>query len=132
MDNPITGQCMCGSIKYTSEAEPLFSLLCQCTQCQKITGSGHSAQFAIDANKTKITGDVNKYKLTSDSGNAVESAFCPNCGNPIYKTTSMMTDTFVFHASTLDDPSEFKPGMVVFSSSGQPWDHIDRTLERKG
>ncbi len=131
MKLPFTGQCMCGTISYTCECEPMFSLLCQCTQCQKITGSGHSAQFAVDANKTEIEGLVKKYKLISDAGNSVESAFCPNCGNPIYKTTSMMPDTFVFHAATLDDQRFFKPKFVVNSGSGQLWDHIDPGIERK-
>jgi len=131
MKNTIAGQCMCGSVQYSSEAEPRFAILCQCLQCQKITGTGHSAQFAVDANSTTVKGAVGQYELTSDAGNAVTSAFCPVCGNPIFKTTSMMPDTLVFHASTLNDPSMFKPGAVVFSGSAQEWDYIDPAIERK-
>jgi len=141
MSYQFNGQCACGSITYTCDAEPKFTLICQCRQCQRITGTGHSAQFAVDTSNIRITGEVSTYELTSDAGNAVKSAFCGQCGNPIYKTTSMNPDMLVFHAATLDDPSAFKPQMVVFSSSSQPWDHIDPSqpwdhidpsIERKG
>lgn len=131
LKTPFAGQCMCGSVQYTCESEPKFSLLCQCTQCQKITGAGHAAQFAVDANKTAITGSVETFDLVSDAGNAVASAFCPICGNPIYKTTSMMPDTFVFHAGTLNEPSAFRPQFVVYSCASQPWDQISPEIDRK-
>jgi len=121
---------MCGSIQYTCASKPKFSLICQCRQCQQITGSGHSAQFAVDEDKTDIVGAVMTFDLTSNAGNAIKSAFCGTCGNPIYKTTSMMPGTLVFHAATLDDPSAFKPKMVVFSDSAQPWDHVDPAVGR--
>lgn len=131
MKPPITGRCMCGTISYQCTANPKFTLLCHCTQCQKITGTGHSAQFAMDAETTEVTGDVCTFELTSNAGNLVTSAFCGNCGNPIYKTTSMMPDTFVFHVGTLDEPGAFAAQFANHSKSAHPWDHIDPTIERK-
>ncbi len=131
MNTLITGQCLCGSITYRCEAEPGFSLLCQCTQCQKITGAGHSAQFSMSADTTVILGTVKTYTLTSDAGNSVVSAFCPTCGNPIYKTTSVMPDAYFFHAATLDDPSLFKPEIAVYANSAQHWDFIDPDVKRQ-
>jgi len=131
MTSKVSGQCSCAAVSYTCESEPKFSVLCQCRQCQRITGTGHGAQFAIEANNTTITGNVQTYDLTSDQGNKVVSAFCGQCGNPMYKTTSMMPNLLFFHAATLDDPSLFEPQMVVFSESAQPWDHIDPAIERK-
>jgi len=88
-------------------------------------------QFAVDSDKTTITGEVQSYALKADSGNDVTSAFCGQCGNPIYKTTSMMPDMLVFHVATLDNPADYKPQMVVNTDSAQPWDHIDPTIARK-
>lgn len=127
----LSGQCACGSIRYECGAEPAFSLICQCRQCQRITGTGHSAQFAVDKESTQIKGDPNYFEMTSDAGNEVTSAFCGNCGSPVFKTTAMMPRFIVFHAATLDEPSRFKPEMVVYSEAGQLWDHIDSALPRK-
>ena len=132
MSDQYKGQCACGSIRYACSAEPSFTLMCQCRQCQRITGTGHSVQFAVDANKTTVKGEISTYDLLSDAGNEVMSAFCGDCGNPIYKTTSMNPDMLVFHAATLDDPSVLSPQVVLFSSCAQPWDHIDPSIERKG
>jgi len=124
MQSKLSGQCSCGEISYTFSEEPKFSLMCQCRQCQRITGTGHAVQFAVETDKTSIVGNVQTYKLKADSGNDVLSAFCGSCGNPIYKTTSGMPEMIVFHAATLDDPSLLQPQMVVNSDSAQPWDYI--------
>jgi hypothetical protein len=36
----------------------------------------------------------------------------------------------VIVASSLDDPSIFKPAMDIFTSSAQPWDHMDPALPK--
>ncbi|MBX2837518.1 MAG: GFA family protein [Gammaproteobacteria bacterium] len=130
MDSSYTGGCQCGAIQYVCSQAPRFSVICQCRQCQRITGSGHAAQFAVERTSTTITGTVQTFALTSDAGNQVESAFCGQCGSPLYKTTSMMPNVLVFHVGSLDDPSAFKPQMVVHSESGHAWDTIDPAIPR--
>jgi hypothetical protein len=34
------------------------------------------------------------------------------------------------HVGTLDDPSGFKPQVVMFASRGHGWDHLDPALPR--
>lgn len=127
----ITGRCACGSITYECSEAPKFSIMCQCRQCQRTTGAGHTAQFAVNVSKSTINGNVKFFDLTSDTGNTVKSAFCETCGNPIYKTTSMAPDLIMFHAATLDDPSTYQPQMVVYSNFAQAWDQIDPDIPRK-
>jgi len=33
-------------------------------------------------------------------------------------------------ATSLDDPSIFKPGMDIYTSSAQAWDHMDPALPK--
>jgi hypothetical protein len=35
----ITGSCVCGQLRYTAQAEPIFSAVCHCKTCQKQTGT---------------------------------------------------------------------------------------------
>jgi hypothetical protein len=128
MSTELTGGCACGQVRYETTGTPAFSLLCQCRQCQRITGSGHSAQFAASADATTIQGEIRYYRFTADSGNAVDTGFCPVCGNPILKKTSGFPQFLFFHASSLDVPEAFHPQMVVWSSCKQPWDHTDPAL----
>ena len=130
MNETLTGRCSCGEISYSCVGPVMFSMICQCRQCQRITGTGHAAQFGIKAEYTTIIGNVKSYSLEADSGNEVVSAFCGTCGNPVYKTTTRMPDVYVFHAGTLDNPELFDPKMVVFSDSAQPWDFVNPDIER--
>lgn len=130
MSEKISGRCTCGAIKY-STAAPQFSLICQCRQCQRISGSGHAAQFAVLQADTTIEGTVTFYDQHADSGDTVSSGFCAKCGNPILKKTTKLPELFFFHAATMDDPALFKPQMVVYEDSKQPWDYIDPSIPRK-
>lgn len=130
MSKKISGQCACGQIKYTTNAEPEFTVICQCRQCQRISGSGHAAQFMVPVKDTSIEGDLKFYEMTADSGDMVSSGFCPNCGSPILKKTTKMPELYSFHAGSMDDPSLYKPQIVVYEESKQPWDYVDPDIPR--
>ena len=131
MKENISGRCVCGEIKYTVTVESQFTLICHCKQCQRITGSGHAAQFAVPVEETVIEGELRFYEQKAESGNTVSSGFCAICGSPILKKTTQMPELLFFHAGTLDDPSTFTPQIVVFEDSKQPWDHVDPAIPRK-
>ena len=128
MKSKQTGGCTCGSVRYETQLEPEFSVICHCRQCQRTTGTGHAASFAVIANVTTVTGDIQYYDQTSDDGNTTSSGFCKNCGNPVIKKSSGYPQYLFFHAATLDDPSSYKPQMVVYSEFKQPWDFVDPKL----
>jgi hypothetical protein len=113
MDNKIIGGFACGAIRYESNESPKFSLICQCRQCQHIPGSGHAAQFAVAEESTQIQGKVKYYDQASDSRNTVNSRFCSHCGSPVFKKSTGGPGLLFFHAGTLDDPSIYKPKMVL-------------------
>jgi hypothetical protein len=124
----ITGGCQCGAVRYAASTSPSFSIICCCTQCQKITGSGHAPQFALAKADVTLTGTPTRYILAADSGNEVTSAFCATCGSPLYKTSVGHPEFMFFHAATLDDPSLYRPQSVVWVRSRQPWDYVDPAL----
>lgn len=127
----LKGHCLCGSVQYEIKAAPELSFLCQCRQCQRITGSGHSAEFMVPHEAVSISGELKSYEMNSDKGNTVNSTFCPTCGNPVFKKSSGYPGLLFFHAATLETPASFKPQKVFWASSSQPWDHVDPKLEVK-
>lgn len=128
MEPTINGGCACGAIRYAVSRAPAFSLICQCRQCQRISGAGHSAQFAVPVESVTVQGEIKFFGLTADDGNSVASGFCANCGSPILKKTSGSPQYLFIHAATMDDPGLFQPQMVVWSGSRQPWDYVDPKL----
>ena len=81
----LTGGCLCGSVRYASDAEPAFVGVCHCATCQKNTGSAFSLNLAMSTSAVTMTGDsLATYEdRTGASGQPFYRAFCSRCGSPI-------------------------------------------------
>jgi hypothetical protein len=130
MGTTYTGGCNCGAIRYAIAAEPLMAGHCQCRDCQQESGTGHASQIAFPVAAVKLEGKATHWDKAADSGNIVTRAFCPKCGSPVYSRNSGMPDFFFARAASLDDPARYAPQMVVWTSSGFAWDHLDPALPR--
>jgi hypothetical protein len=126
----ITGGCQCGQVRYESSAEPLFTGNCHCRDCQRSTGGAYMPASALPASELKVNGEVKYYESLADSGNTFSRGFCPKCGGRVFGKTSGMPQLILITAGSLDDPSRFKPRMDFFTSSAQPWDHMDPALPK--
>ena len=124
----LVGGCSCGAVRYQIAGEPGFSFLCYCRNCQQATGTGHAPSFAIDRKDWSVSGKLSTFETGSDSGSRVSRCFCPTCGSPLFGTTSKYPETVIVFATSLDDPSAFKPQRAIFTESAQPWDTIDSAL----
>jgi hypothetical protein len=123
----ITGGCLCGSVRYTSEAEPALVAVCHCPTCQKNTGSAFSLNIAIPTDAVTITGGTHAtYEDRSGaSGNPFFRTFCSRCGSPISGSGQAYPGLTFIKAGTLDDPSWVKPGVHMWCSAKQPWVMIE-------
>jgi hypothetical protein len=125
MPTTYRGGCHCGAIRYEIAAEPMFGGQCQCRDCQHETGGGHTSFMAFPADAVKLTGTPRFHEVTADSGNRVRRGFCPTCGSAVVALSSGMPEMTTVPAGSLDDPSVFKPGFVVYTSRGHAWDLVD-------
>jgi hypothetical protein len=124
------GGCMCGAVRYECTADPMFMGNCHCRDCQQSGGAAYGAAIGVPRNAVKLTGDVKYYESKADSGNMSKRAFCPNCGSRLFSLPPFAPDLMVIQAASLDDPSIFKPAMDIYTSSAQPWDHMDPALPK--
>ena len=107
MSDKYTGQCLCGSFRYsipTIDLEGAFS--CHCIDCRWATGSDFAAviPFKID----NLNGDVSALKkLThkSGSGKDLHRYCCQDCYSPIYINVTRSGGTYLY-AGTLDNISD--------------------------
>jgi len=129
MSQKLEGGCLCGAVRYESDAEPLFAVNCHCRHCQMTSGSTHLPGIGLPASAFTLTGDVTQYKITNDRGGTSMRAFCPTCGTPIMGQIEGEPLVFL-HVITLDDPSVFTPQMDIFESSAQHFDRFDAAVPR--
>ena len=124
-----TGGCVCGAIRYEVNAEPIVMFNCHCRDCQKITGGPYTPVVYVPANAFKITkGTPKYYKTTSEIMGDNVRGFCPDCGSRLFG--GMSAEGQGITASSLDDPTLFKPQFEIFTSDTQPWDHMDPKLPK--
>jgi len=126
-----TGGCLCGAVRYESVGEPLFSLLCHCRDCQHQSGGAYVAAMRVPAAGFRVTkGQPRLYVSSSDAGNRVTRAFCPECGCPLFIRVSARPEIVGLRVGSLDDPSGFRPEADIFVKSAQPWDHMNPDLPK--
>ncbi len=124
MAKTITGGCRCGAVRYECAAEPILAAHCQCRQCQRASGGGHTSFIVVPKDALKVSGEVRYFDHKADSGNIAGNGFCPTCGSHLLGRTSGMPEVMAIKVGSLDDPSWFTPGMTVFTASAQPWDRV--------
>lgn len=80
----VTGSCHCGQITYEAEVDPERVSVCNCTDCQVLTGAAFRVSVPAPAASFRLlTGQPKVYVKTADSGARRRHSFCQNCGAPI-------------------------------------------------
>lgn len=129
MDDPMTGQCLCGAVTFriTGAFEHFF--LCHCGRCRKDTGSAHSANlFSSTAKITWLSGEENirTFRLY---GSRHVKCFCTDCGSALPFSQSE-DGVLVVPAGSLDGPTGIRPDAHICVSSRAPWDDDLASLDR--
>ena len=125
----IEGGCLCGDIRYKSEAEPLVTVLCHCINCQKQSGGAYSLNIVMPKGSLDVQGEMTTYVDTGDSGSTLDRSFCGRCGSGITSEPSVMDTITVLKAGTLDDTSWVKPVMEIYCDSAQEWTRVHTELQ---
>lgn len=119
----ITGQCLCGAIKYELLNPPAMNGVCHCKNCQRQAGSAFSTLAGVAKSDFSLT--LGKMKLyedgDTDSGNTVKRFFCGDCGSPIYSAVPDSPDMVFLKTGTMDDTTAFTPQFNVWCSTKQNW-----------
>ena len=81
----IVGGCLCGSVRYESEAEPTLTAVCHCHHCQKQTSSAFSILVALPKGGLRTEGEALAAFETVgvDTGLSVTRRFCFKCGSAV-------------------------------------------------
>lgn len=124
----LDGQCLCGQCRLSGDGPALKVVHCQCTDCQKLSGTGHKTNVVVAKGTVILTGPVTTFKSLADSGNENSRSFCANCGTQMLRTNSGMPDVAIIHAGTLNSPVNVTPEAVIWNKSAVAWDYCDPKL----
>lgn len=119
----VHGSCHCGQIAYEAEVNPDKVNVCNCRDCQMLSGSGWrvSVQAPVETFRL-LSGKPKVYVKTADSGTKRRHAFCGNCGTPV--SSSADSDQPPFYSlriGCLKERDQLAPKRQIWLRSKLPW-----------
>ena len=127
----ISGGCLCGSVRYSTEAEPAMVAVCHCSDCQKQSGSPFSVNVLVPNAEIAWDGETrSQYVVDGDSGQPVTRNFCRNCGSPLATELPAFNDLAALKAGTLDDSSWVKPTIQIWCDDARTWGVLDDGIQK--
>ena len=94
-----------------------------------MTGGAYTPVVYVPAKAFKLTkGAPCFYNTSSEAMGDNKRAFCPECGSRLFGAITEQARGIT--ASSLDDPTLFKPQFEIWTSEAQPWDHMDLKLQK--
>jgi hypothetical protein len=125
----LDGRCLCGKVTYHCDGEPMATLLCHCTDCQRQTGTAFSIVVGVEREALHVDGAVSSFTTVGeDTGEAVHRQFCTACGSPIVSLPDATPDLAFIKAGTLNDRSWLEPEMEIWCRSAHPYVTFDDEL----
>ena len=119
----VQGGCHCGYITFEADVDPDAVRICHCTDCQQLTGSAYRVNVNVPKARFKLLGGKPKtYVKTAESGNKRAHGFCPECGTPIYSTsTAADPESYGLRVGTIKQRQQLPPKKMGWCSSALPW-----------
>ncbi|KAH6655633.1 Mss4-like protein [Truncatella angustata] len=119
----LSGHCLCGSIKYKVDADPLIVGYDHCDDCQRQSGSTYSLVVVVPKDKLTITGNPKKYSSKGSSGQQVHRIFCGDCGSPIAHDPDAAPEIIALKGGTLsnEDKQKLKPDTEIWTVGKLPF-----------
>ncbi len=119
----VTGSCHCGQITYEAEIDPERASLCNCTDCQVLSGAPFRVSVHAPAPTFRLlTGSPKTYVKTGDSGGRRRNSFCANCGSPIAACADSDTPpTYSLRVGCLAQKAALPPKRRIWCRSALPW-----------
>ena len=126
MTQALEGGCLCSSVRYSANAQPMMVGHCYCVDCRKSSGTSHCTHAVVPDASFSMSGEIKYYERPADSGKLVTRGFCPACGSAILSRNSGMPGMTFIRVSSLDDPEAVEPQMTVYAARAPSWAVLDR------
>jgi hypothetical protein len=102
---PLTGGCLCGSVRYEARPEAPEGYYCHCRMCQLAFGNTRAAFVNLRKDQVLWTGvPPTRYA----SSKIAMRSFCGQCGTPL-TFEYLASDYLDLSVGSFDDPSALKP-----------------------
>jgi hypothetical protein len=118
MAGPRQGGCRCGKVRFEAKGQPLLTLACHCTGCQKMTSSAFALTDTYPASAFKlIAGET----AIGGIHGATRHHFCDYCKSWTHTQPEGMDEIVNVRSTLFDEPATERPFVEIFAGEGLPW-----------
>jgi hypothetical protein len=118
----IDGSCHCGEVRYEAEVDPETVVLCNCTDCQIMSGGiGHVNVPVAESDFHLVSGTLAEYVKTGQSGRQRVNGFCSACSTQIYAMNAEGPRVFGLRVPTSRQREELVPKRQGWHRSQPSW-----------
>lgn len=82
-DDPLTGGCLCGTVRYEVTGPFISASYCHCTRCQRRTGAAASANARVARSDFHLLSGADALR-TFRPGDGAPKVFCAECGSAVF------------------------------------------------
>jgi hypothetical protein len=122
----LTARCACGAVEVRLAGQVKSMFMCSCEDCQRASGTGHSAAFLLRAADVTVSGKTKNHSRSADSGAIFTRWFCPECGTPLCAQSSRGLELMTIPVGLLGAAALpwFAPNQLLFARTHRDWDVI--------
>lgn len=118
-DPPYEGGCLCGAVRYRLNQRPQTMNACHCDACKKMSGGTNLLIITAPRDAfAHLSGEVQRFRRTADSGRQSDVVRCASCGTRLWHEPT--APIIVIAAGTLDDPSWVVPASHGWVEKASP------------
>lgn len=119
-----TGCCRCGQVQFEVNSEPLITMACHCTGCQKMTSSAFSLSALYPSASFNITSGS---PVIGGLHGATRHYFCGHCMSWLFTRPEGLDDFVNVRASLMEDAQSFSPFIETYTDEKLPWARTSAT-----
>lgn len=122
--DPITGACACGAVRFEVRAPFTTALYCHCNRCQRRSGAAASANARVAASALGIVAGAEEVRVWQPPDAGWPKAFCGRCGGHLFSGDREHGEYVAIRLGALDADPGIRPTWRQWVSSAASWEPI--------
>jgi hypothetical protein len=120
MSKKLSGECLCGAVKFSMSDRFKGFYQCHCKQCQQLTGSAFASNIFTDPDNIEWLSGQDSVEHYEHPVREFSKSFCKTCGSALPFINKSRT-TLVVPAGSLNELPEIRPQANIFTAEEACW-----------
>ena len=120
MDKHLTGECLCGTVKFSVADRFKAFYQCHCKQCQQLTGSAFASNIFTDPGNIEWLSGQDNITNYEHPSREFSKSFCKICGSALPFINKTKT-SLILPAGSLNELPNIQPQANIFTSEEACW-----------